>query len=57
MNKYLLEIGTEELPYKFIPDAVKQLVAGFEKFAKENEITFSNIKTYATPRRLTVLLD
>lgn len=57
MNKYLLEIGTEELPYKFIPDATKQLVTGFEKFVKENGITFSNIKTYATPRRLTVLIE
>jgi len=57
MNKYLLEIGTEELPYKFIPDAINQLKAGFEKFAKENGITFSDIKTFATPRRLTVLLE
>ena len=23
--KYLLEIGTEELPYKFIPQAIEQL--------------------------------
>lgn len=57
MNKYLLEIGVEELPYKFIPDAQKQLKLGFEKFAKDNDITFSNIKTFATPRRLTVLID
>jgi glycyl-tRNA synthetase beta chain len=57
MNKYLLEIGTEELPYKFVPDAEKQLKSGFERFAKENELTFSNIKTFATPRRLTVLIE
>lgn len=57
MNKYLLEIGVEELPYKFIPDAKKQLTSGFEKFAKDNGIQFSNIKTFATPRRLTVLLE
>jgi len=57
MNRYLLEIGTEELPYKFIPDAIIQLKNGFEKFAKENGITFSDIKTFATPRRLTVLLE
>lgn len=57
MNKYLLEIGVEELPYKFIPDAEKQLKAGFEKFANDNGISFSSIKTFATPRRLTVLID
>lgn len=57
MNKYLLEIGVEELPYKFIPDAEKQLIAAFEKFIKENKLSFSNIKTFATPRRLSVLID
>ena len=57
MNKYLLEIGTEELPYKFIPDAEKQLKSAFQKFANENGISFSEIKTFATPRRLTVLLS
>lgn len=40
MNKYLLEIGVEELPYKFIPEAEKQLVSGFQKFAQENKISF-----------------
>ena len=25
MSKYLLEIGVEELPYKFIPMAISQL--------------------------------
>lgn len=57
MNKYLLEIGVEELPYKFIPDAIKQLKNGFEKFAKDNGIQYSDIKTYATPRRLSVILE
>lgn len=57
MNKYLLEIGTEELPYKFIPNAIEQLKNGFEKVLEENKIEFSSIKTYATPRRLTVIIE
>ena len=57
MNKYLLEIGTEELPYKFIPDAEKQLKTAFHKFVNDNGISFSEIKTFATPRRLTVRLS
>ena len=57
MNKYLLEIGVEELPCNFIPDAQKQLKSGFEKFIKDNGISFSSIRTFATPRRLTVLID
>ena len=34
MSKYLLEVGTEELPYKFIPQAIEQLNNGFRKFFK-----------------------
>ncbi|MCQ2739295.1 MAG: glycine--tRNA ligase subunit beta [bacterium] len=57
MSKYLLEIGVEELPYKFMPSAIEQLDAGFRTFLKENDISFENIKIMATPRRLAVLLD
>ena len=32
MSKYLLEIGTEELPYRFIPSAIEQLKTGFKNF-------------------------
>ena len=34
MSKYLLEVGVEELPYKFIPMAISQLKVGFETFLK-----------------------
>lgn len=57
MNKYLLEIGTEELAYKFIPSAMEQLKNEFSKTLEENEIKFSDIKVYATPRRLAVLIE
>jgi len=57
MNKYLLEIGTEELAYKFIPSAMEQLKTEFTKLLQENEIKFSDIKVYATPRRLAVIIE
>lgn len=57
MSKYLLEIGTEELPHKFIPSAVEQLKKGFEKLLNDNKIAFSEIKTYATPRRLAIKIE
>ena len=57
MNKYLLEIGTEELAYKFIPSAMEQLKAEFSKVLQENEIKYSDIKVYATPRRLAVIVE
>ena len=57
MNKYLLEIGTEELAYKFIPSAMEQLKSEFTKLLNENELKYSKINVYATPRRLTVIID
>ncbi|MCI1274140.1 MAG: glycine--tRNA ligase subunit beta [Clostridiaceae bacterium] len=56
-SKYLLEVGTEELPYKFIPSAIKQLRAGFETFFKNNKVDYENIEVYATPRRLAVIVS
>ena len=57
MSKYLLEIGTEELPYRFIPSAIEQLKKSFETLLTSTKIEYSDIKVYATPRRLAVILD
>lgn len=57
MSKYLLEVGTEELPYKFIPSAIEQLNKGFTTFLNDNKVKFSNVKVYATPRRIAVIVD
>ena len=57
MSKYLFEIGTEELPYKFIPQAIEQLRSGFENFLNSNQIGFEKVDVYATPRRLAVIVS
>ena len=57
MSKYLLEVGCEELPYKFIPSAIKQLKTGFESFLNSNKVEFEDVKVYATPRRLAVIVS
>lgn len=57
MNKYLLEIGTEELPYKFVNTGLEQLKKAFEKLLKENQISFTDIKSFSTPRRLTLIIE
>ncbi len=57
MSKYLLEIGVEELPYKFIPSAIQQLKDSFSKFLGANNIGFDNINVLATPRRLAVIIE
>jgi len=54
---YLLEIGTEELPYKFIPSAMEQLKECCSKAFEENRISYKNITIYGTPRRLAVIVE
>ena len=56
-KKYLLEIGTEELPYKFISSALNQLKESLTKVLEENKIEFKDIITYGTPRRLCVIVN
>ena len=57
MSKYLLEIGVEELPYRFIPMAITQLENGFKTFLNDNGVKYNNIKVMATPRRLAVMVE
>lgn len=54
---FLLEVLVQELPYKFIPSAVAQLKSSFENLFRENALSFEDIKVYATPRRLAVLVS
>ena len=54
---FLLEVLVQELPYKFIPSAIVQLKSSFEKLFSENGLEYGEIKVYATPRRLAVLVN
>jgi glycyl-tRNA synthetase beta chain len=54
---FLLEIGTEDLPARFLPPAIQQLRENTESILKERHIAFSHVITYCTPRRLTVIVD
>ena len=57
MSKYLLEIGVEELPYKFITSAENQLRESFKKFLEANKIEFEKVNVLTTPRRLAVIIE
>lgn len=57
MPNFLLEIGTEELPAGFIEPALQSLVESFSTLLRESNLSFSNVKTLGTPRRLTVFVD
>ncbi|MGG6309883.1 glycine--tRNA ligase subunit beta [Paenibacillus macerans] len=52
----LFEIGLEEMPARFIRGAMEQLKDRTAKWLEESVITHGAIETYATPRRLTVLV-
>lgn len=57
MNNYLLEIGVEELPSRFVNMAIEQLYEKSKKLLIENEIGFEDVKVYATPRRLSLIIE
>lgn len=56
-HKFLFEIGLEEVPAQYVRNAVNQLKALVENFLTENRLTFENVETFATPRRLTVRVN
>lgn len=57
MNRYLLELGVEEFPAKYIKSTQAQLKFGIEKFLKENKYGFSEISVNSTPRRFAVKIE
>ncbi len=52
----LFEIGTEEIPARFMPGALAQLAENAAKSLNEARITYSELKTYGTPRRLALIV-
>ena len=57
IKNVLLEIGTEEIPSRFIPAAMASLKDRAEGLLLSNRLAFRDVKTYATPRRLAVLIS
>src|SRR3989337_1084984 len=52
----LLEIGTEELPARFIPAAISGIRDAAERLLKDNRIQYREISVYGTPRRLALIV-
>jgi glycyl-tRNA synthetase beta chain len=57
MTKYLLEIGTEELPAGQIEEALSRLEEFFTRELNEAKLAFASMKTLSTPRRLTLFVE
>ena len=56
-NKYLLEVGCEEIPARFVAKLVDALKHSFEKSLNSQRLSFETIKVYATYRRLVVVVE
>ena len=57
MEKLLFEIGTEEIPAKFMPGILVQLKELAEKKMDELRIPYEAVRVYGTPRRMTFIAD
>jgi len=56
MKELLLEIGTEEIPAGFIPQALSDLENLTRKELKAVRIDFEGMRTLGTPRRLVLFI-
>lgn len=54
MSNYLLEIGVEEFPAKFIKPTQNQFHQGIKKILEENNFEYENIEINSTPRRFAI---
>lgn len=57
ISKYLIEIGVEELPATQVDDALNQFKNLYKKYFLEEEVNFGDIEAYATPRRLSLIIN
>ncbi|AEH50935.1 glycine--tRNA ligase subunit beta [Pseudothermotoga thermarum] len=53
----LLEIGVEEMPASEIENLLQQLSSLSQQKLKEERLTFSNIRCYATNRRFAIIIE
>jgi glycyl-tRNA synthetase beta chain len=53
MAEFILEIGTEEMPARFVPRLAAELEQAVARMLGEAMIDNEGVRTYATPRRIT----
>src|SRR5574337_1246191 len=53
----LFEIGIEEIPSSYMTSALKDLKTQACRLFEEQRITFSGVRTFGTPRRLTLHVE
>ncbi|MGO4887216.1 glycine--tRNA ligase subunit beta [Anaerobacillus sp. MEB173] len=53
---FLLEIGLEEMPARFVTDAMNQLTEKIADWLTNERVKFGELEAFSTPRRLAVLI-
>ncbi|MCF0156589.1 MAG: glycine--tRNA ligase subunit beta, partial [Veillonella sp.] len=56
-KNFVFEIGSEEIPAGFMPSILRQLKELTTKALDEAHLSYVNVETLGTPRRLTVLVS
>ena len=56
-HQLLVEIGTEEIPARFLPESIENLRSIAGKLFADCAIGVSSMHTYATPRRLSLIAE
>ncbi len=54
-SELLLEIGTEEIPARFLPPVLSEMAEGLRKRLEQARIGVGEIVTWGTPRRLALV--
>jgi len=57
MNRFLLEIGTEEIPAGYIAPALNALSSTLQKKMTEARIEHGKARVFGTPRRLAIIIE
>jgi glycyl-tRNA synthetase len=56
-ERFLIEIGVEELPAAFIPNGISTLSSAMKKLLDKEGLKYSSLHAYGAPRRLAVVVD
>jgi glycyl-tRNA synthetase beta chain (EC 6.1.1.14) len=54
---FLLEIGLEEVPARYLDEGARQLADRVTDLFRQNHISFGTVHIFATPRRMAVLVE
>lgn len=57
MSEIVLEIGTEEIPARFMPGIVKQMKEKAAELLAEERIPYGQVRIMGTPRRLVLYIE